>query len=56
MDHEFIWLPRGEKVPERDRHMTQSNKSMIAAVWNLRRLQLVGAEWDESGASSSVFT
>jgi hypothetical protein len=25
-DHEFVWLPRDEKVPERERHTIQSKK------------------------------
>jgi hypothetical protein len=42
MDHEFIWLPRHEKVPERERHTIQSNKCIGTTVWNARGFQLNG--------------
>jgi hypothetical protein len=34
MDYEFVWLPRGEKVPGRERHTVQSKKVMLTIVWN----------------------
>jgi hypothetical protein len=33
-DYGFIWLPRDEKVPERERHMVQSKQSMLTIIWN----------------------
>jgi hypothetical protein len=35
-DHEFIWLPQGEKVPERECHTVRSKKFMLTTVWNPR--------------------
>jgi hypothetical protein len=34
MDSEFVWVRRGEKVPERERHTVQSAKFMLTIVWN----------------------
>jgi hypothetical protein len=33
-DHESIWFPSDEKVPERQRHMIQSKKFVLTIVWN----------------------
>jgi histone-lysine N-methyltransferase SETMAR len=33
-DYEFIWLPRDEKLPERERHIIQSKKFILMIVWN----------------------
>jgi hypothetical protein len=35
-DHEFIWLPEGEKIPERERHTIQSKKFTLTRMWNSR--------------------
>jgi hypothetical protein len=32
----FVWLPRDEKVPEREQHTIQSKKFMVTIVWNPR--------------------
>jgi histone-lysine N-methyltransferase SETMAR len=40
-DHELIWLPHGEKVPERERHTVQSKKFMPTIVWNPRQFHLM---------------
>jgi histone-lysine N-methyltransferase SETMAR len=40
-DHEFIWFPRDEKVPERERHTVQSRKFMLTIVWNPRGFHLI---------------
>jgi hypothetical protein len=40
-DYEFVWLPRDEKVPERERHTIQSKKCMLTIVWNPRGLHLI---------------
>jgi hypothetical protein len=40
-DHESIWPPSGEQVPERERHMIQSKKFMVTILWNPSRLLLV---------------
>jgi histone-lysine N-methyltransferase SETMAR len=34
MDYEFVWLPRDEKVPERERYTIQSKKFMLTIVSN----------------------
>jgi hypothetical protein len=41
MDHEFIWLPRDETVPERERYRVQSKKLMLTAVSNPRVFHLI---------------
>jgi hypothetical protein len=33
-DYEFVWPPRDEIVPERERHTIQSKKFMLTIVWN----------------------
>jgi histone-lysine N-methyltransferase SETMAR len=33
-DYEFVWLPRDDKVPERERRTIQSKKFMLTIVWN----------------------
>jgi hypothetical protein len=33
-DYDFVWLPRDEKVPERERHTIQLKKFMLTIVWN----------------------
>jgi hypothetical protein len=43
MDYEFVWLPRDEKVPEREGHTIQSKKFMLTIVWNSRGLRLIKA-------------
>jgi hypothetical protein len=35
-DHEWIWLPEGTEVPERERITIQSRKMMVTIVWNPR--------------------
>jgi hypothetical protein len=40
-DYEFVWLPRDEKVPERDENTIQSKKFMFTIVWNLRGFHLI---------------
>jgi hypothetical protein len=35
-DHEFTWLPQGEKASEQERHMMQSKKIMLTTVCNPR--------------------
>jgi hypothetical protein len=40
-DYEFIWLPRDEKVPKRERHTIQSKKFMLTIVWNPRAFHLI---------------
>jgi hypothetical protein len=41
MDYEFTWLPREEKVPERERCTIQSKKFMLTIVWNPRGFHLI---------------
>jgi hypothetical protein len=40
-DYEFVWLPRDEKVPEREQHTIQSKKFMLTIVWNPRGFHLI---------------
>jgi hypothetical protein len=40
-DCEFVWLSRDEKVPERERHTTQSRNFMLTIVWNTRGFHLI---------------
>jgi hypothetical protein len=43
INHEFIWLPAGAPVLDRERHMIQSPELMFTAVWNSQRFHLVDA-------------
>jgi histone-lysine N-methyltransferase SETMAR len=40
-DYEFVWLPRDEKVPERERHTIQSKKFVFMIIWNPRGFHLI---------------
>jgi hypothetical protein len=40
-DHSMIWLPDGDEVPDREKHMIQSPKLMLTFVWNPHGLQVV---------------
>jgi hypothetical protein len=42
-DPEMIWLPDGNKAFDREKHMTQSPKMMLAFVSNLHGFQIVDA-------------
>jgi hypothetical protein len=42
-DHEMTWLPDGDEVPDREKHMIQSPKLMLTFVWNLHEFQVVDA-------------
>jgi hypothetical protein len=39
--YEFFWLPREEKVSERERHTMQSEKLIPTIVWNPREFHLI---------------
>jgi hypothetical protein len=41
MDYEFVWLPRDDKVLERERHTIQSKQLMPTIVWNPRGFHLI---------------
>jgi hypothetical protein len=41
LDHETIWLPDGDEVPDREKHMIQSPKLMLAFAWNPHGFQVV---------------
>jgi hypothetical protein len=41
MDYEFVWLPRDEKVFERERYTIQSEKFMLTIVWNPRGFHFI---------------
>jgi hypothetical protein len=40
-DHELIWLPADEKVPEKEGHTVRSAKFMLAIVWNPNGFHLI---------------
>jgi hypothetical protein len=40
-EDELIWLPPGEKVPERPPVTLQSKKSMVTFIWNPRGFHLI---------------
>jgi hypothetical protein len=40
-DHEFIWAQPDAKIPERERHIVQSQKVMFTIVWNPGGFHLV---------------
>jgi hypothetical protein len=42
-DHEMIWLPDGDEVPDREKHMIQSPTLMLMFVWNPHGFQVVDA-------------
>jgi hypothetical protein len=48
-DYEFVWLPRDEKVPERERHTIQSKKFMLTIIWNPHRL----SQWRSTEAAGN---
>jgi hypothetical protein len=40
-DYEFVWLPRDEKVPQKERHIIQLKRFMLGVVWNPDAFHLV---------------
>jgi hypothetical protein len=40
-DHKMIWLPDGDQVPDREKHVIQNPKLMLTLVWNLHGFQVV---------------
>jgi hypothetical protein len=46
-DHEMIWLPDGDEVPDREKHMIQNPKLMLTFVWNPHEFQVVDAMQQE---------
>jgi hypothetical protein len=42
-DNEMIWVPDGDEVADREKHMIQSPKLMLTFVWNLHEFQVVDA-------------
>jgi hypothetical protein len=40
-DHEMIWLRDGDEVPDRGKYVIQSQKLMLAFVWNPHAFQVV---------------
>jgi hypothetical protein len=42
-DHEMIWLPDGDEVSDREKHMIQSSKFKQTFVWNPHGFQVVDA-------------
>jgi hypothetical protein len=40
-DHEMIWLPYGDEIPDREKHMIQSPKLIRTFAWNPHRFQVV---------------
>jgi hypothetical protein len=47
----MIWLLYGDKVPDQEKHMIQSSKSMLTFVWNHGRFQVV-----DSTTKGEMFT
>jgi hypothetical protein len=41
MDYEFLWLPRNETVPKRERHTIQSKQFMLMIIWNPHGFHLI---------------
>jgi hypothetical protein len=39
----MIWLPDGDEVPDREKHMIQSPELMLMFVWNPDGFQVVDA-------------
>jgi hypothetical protein len=50
-DHGMIWLPDGDGVPDRKKHMIQSPKLTLRFFWNSHGFQLVDAM-----AKGEIFT
>jgi hypothetical protein len=42
-DHEMIWLPDGDEVPDQEKHMIQSPKLILTFVCDPHGFQVVGA-------------
>jgi hypothetical protein len=42
-DHQIIWLPDGNEISDREKHLIQSPKLILAFVWNSHGFQLVDA-------------
>jgi hypothetical protein len=40
-DHELIWLPQDETVPEHERYTVQSKTLMLTVVWNPHRFHVI---------------
>jgi hypothetical protein len=55
-DHELIWLAPGEMDPERERHMIQSPKSMIAVAWNTSGFHVLAAQPRGAKFNASYYT
>jgi hypothetical protein len=51
-DHEMIWLPYGDEVPEREKYMIQSPILMLTFVWNPYGFQVVDAMPDQKDKCS----
>jgi hypothetical protein len=41
MDHEFIWLPQGEKVPQSEQETIRSKRFTLTIVWNPHWFHLI---------------
>jgi hypothetical protein len=56
MDHELVWLAPGGMVPERERHMIQSPKSMITVAWNASGVHILAALLKGAKFNASYYT
>jgi hypothetical protein len=56
MDHEFILLPQGGKIPEQESHMTQSKNLVLTIVCNPCGFHLINVleKWHKSNAMQYV--
>jgi hypothetical protein len=54
-DHEIIWLPDGDKAPDREKHMIQSPKLMQTFLWNPDEFQVVDAMPSQDIPKGEIF-
>jgi hypothetical protein len=54
-EHELIWFQLDEEIPERERHTSQSEKVMLAIVWNPSGFHLIDALPKECTFNASFY-
>jgi hypothetical protein len=59
-DHDLMWLPPGDAVPDRERYIIQSPKLMLAIVWSPSGLHVVncsptGCKFNAHGYTTRIF-
>jgi histone-lysine N-methyltransferase SETMAR len=55
-DHELIWFAPGEMIPETERHIIQSPKSMITVAWNTSGFHVLAALLKDAKFNASYYT